>query len=220
MVATATREIPITTNQARAAIRQLPPLARGLPDLLGRITADLHSLDPKSLRTVVAEAGAVAPSDTLTFLACLTEAADRLGRTDLSEAARWLFAHPPPTGRRVIGHGDLHPFNLLVDGERWTLLDWSTALVTDPAYDLAFTTLMLSHPPLAAPRRYVRSSAWPGPPSLVGSSPPTERPVAMSPTLRRWTGTRACTPYEFSWSSMAGDGTRPGSTTPPTHGQP
>ncbi len=85
MVATATREIPITTNQARAAIRQLPPLARGLPDLLGRITADLHSLDPKSLRTVVAEAGAVAPSDTLTFLACLTEAADRLGRTDLSE---------------------------------------------------------------------------------------------------------------------------------------
>ena len=97
------------------------------------------------------EAGAVALSDTLTFLACLTEAADRLGRTDLSEAARWLFADPPPTGRRVIGHGDLHPFNLLVDGERWTLLDWSTALVTDPAYDLAFTTLMLSHPPLAVP---------------------------------------------------------------------
>jgi len=50
-----------------------------------------------------------------------------------------------------IAHGDLHPFNLLVDGELWTLLDWTTALVADPAYDLAFTTLMLRHPPLAAP---------------------------------------------------------------------
>jgi aminoglycoside phosphotransferase (APT) family kinase protein len=93
----------------------------------------------------------VAPSNAGAFLNWLIDATDRLGRTDLSEAARWLDAHPPLGGRLVIGHGDLHPFNLLVDGERWTLLDWSTALVADPAYDLAFTTLMLRHPPLVAP---------------------------------------------------------------------
>jgi aminoglycoside phosphotransferase (APT) family kinase protein len=51
----------------------------------------------------------------------------------------------------VICHGDLHPFNLLVDGKRWTIIDWSTAVVTDPHYDLGFTTLMLANPPLVGP---------------------------------------------------------------------
>ena len=57
----------------------------------------------------------------------------------------------PHTRRRVICHGDLHPFNLLVDGHRWTLIDWSTAVLADPHYDLAFTTLMLANPPLGGP---------------------------------------------------------------------
>jgi len=56
----------------------------------------------------------------------------------------------PPSPRRVIAHGDLHPFNVLADGKRWTLLDWTSALVADPAYDIAFTTLILRHPPLTA----------------------------------------------------------------------
>ncbi len=136
-----------------------PPLAgldgiaalRRLPALLGRVTAGLHILDPDPLRAALAEAGVAAPSDAPAFLAALTESAGRLGRTDLSAAARWLAGHLPVTGRAVIGHGDLHPFNLLVQGERWTLLDWTSALIADPAYDLAFTTLMLRHPPLAAP---------------------------------------------------------------------
>ena len=51
----------------------------------------------------------------------------------------------------VICHGDLHPFNLLVDHDRWTLIDWSTAVVTDRHYDLAFTTMMLANPPLGGP---------------------------------------------------------------------
>jgi len=49
-------------------------------------------------------------------------------------------------------HGDLHPFNLLVsDKDHWTLLDWTAAVIAEPAYDLAFTTLLLRYPPLAAP---------------------------------------------------------------------
>ncbi len=43
------------------------------------------------------------------------------------------------------------PVQLLVDRKRWTLLYLSTALVTDPAYGLASTTLMRSHPALMAP---------------------------------------------------------------------
>ena len=59
--------------------------------------------------------------------------------------------YPSTHNTRVICHGDLHPFNLLVDGDDWTLIDWSTAVVADPHYDLAFTTLMLANPPLGGP---------------------------------------------------------------------
>jgi aminoglycoside phosphotransferase (APT) family kinase protein len=133
-----------------AALRCLPVLAHQLPALLGRVTAGLHALDPAPLRAALAEADVAAPSDAPALVAALAESAGRLGRADLSAAARWLAGHPA-AGRAVIGHGDLHPFNLLIHGERWTLLDWTSALVADPAYDLAFTTLTLRHPPLAAP---------------------------------------------------------------------
>lgn len=40
---------------------------------------------------------------------------------------------------------------LLVDDDHWTLIDWSNAVIADPHYDLAFTTLMLANPPLGGP---------------------------------------------------------------------
>jgi aminoglycoside phosphotransferase (APT) family kinase protein len=75
--------------------------------------------------------------------------ADAIERRDLARTAEQLAA--ATHGMRVICHGDLHPFNLLVDGDEWTLIDWSTAVVADPHYDLAFTTLMLANPPLGGP---------------------------------------------------------------------
>ncbi len=107
------------------ALRRLPALARRLPDALGHVSAALHALDPAPLRTALADAGVTAPSDVPAFLAFLTESADQLGSADLRAAALWLAGHPPPASRHVIAHGDLHP--------------------------LAFTTLMLRHPPLTAP---------------------------------------------------------------------
>jgi aminoglycoside phosphotransferase (APT) family kinase protein len=133
------------------AIRRLPSLARRLPDLLGQVSAALHALDPAPVQASLASTGVDAPTDPGGFLALLSEAAGRLDRADLRAAARWLASNPPPPGQQVIVHGDLHPFNLLIEGNRWTLLDWTTALIADPAYDLAFTTLMLRNPPLAAP---------------------------------------------------------------------
>jgi aminoglycoside phosphotransferase (APT) family kinase protein len=77
--------------------------------------------------------------------------ADEFGRTDLAGAARWLAAHPPAPAPDVICHGDLHPFNLLADGDRITVLDWSTTLIAPPAHDVGFTSLLLSEPPLDVP---------------------------------------------------------------------
>ena len=71
----------------------------------------------------------------------------------------------PPSEREAICHGDLHPFNLLVDGERVTVIDWSLGLVADPAFDLAFTALTMSMAPIDIPRavrRPVRAAARQG----------------------------------------------------------
>ena len=51
----------------------------------------------------------------------------------------------------MVCHGDLHPFNVLADGEQLTLLDWTAAQIADPTYDLAFTALLVANPPLDAP---------------------------------------------------------------------
>jgi aminoglycoside phosphotransferase (APT) family kinase protein len=53
----------------------------------------------------------------------------------------------------VVCHGDLHPFNVLVDDERRvTVLDWSASLIASHYYDLAFTGLVLAEPPVSVPR--------------------------------------------------------------------
>ena len=85
------------------------------------------------------------------LLSVLARFAAESGRANLVRAARWLTDHPPAPGPDVICHGDLHPFNLLADGDRVTVLDWSTALLAPRAYDVAFTSLLLSEPPLRVP---------------------------------------------------------------------
>jgi hypothetical protein len=79
-------------------------------------------------------------------------AAKVLERNDLQCAIAQLAARRPPEGPTVVCHGDLHPFNLLVDGDRTTVIDWTAAVRAEPAYDVAFTSLLLANPPLPAPR--------------------------------------------------------------------
>jgi len=135
------------------AIAALPRLARRLPAALGEAMAALHRLDvaPVRARLSALDGGGVAfgiPD----HLARLRERATSLGREDLAAAAGWLEANPLPPEPEVVCHGDLHPFNLLVDDDgAVTVLDWSAALLAPSAYDVAFTSLLLSEPPLAVP---------------------------------------------------------------------
>jgi aminoglycoside phosphotransferase (APT) family kinase protein len=130
-----------------AAIRRL---LRQIPGLLAGSMARLHALDPDLVRGELARVPEV--SVTVADRICrLATFAAEFGRADLVQAARWLSDHPPPPAPDVICHGDLHPFNLLVDGDRVTVLDWSTALLAPRAYDLASTALLLSEPPLRVP---------------------------------------------------------------------
>lgn len=136
------------------AIAALPTLARRLPSALGESMAALHRLDAAPVRARLAALDGTGPAVKLgDYLARLHASAASLDRPDLVAAARWLEANPPPSEPAVICHGDLHPFNLLIDAEGTvTVLDWSASLLAPAAYDVAFTSLLLSEPPLTVPR--------------------------------------------------------------------
>jgi aminoglycoside phosphotransferase (APT) family kinase protein len=132
------------------SLTTVPRLLRQIPDLLATSMARLHALDPDLVRGELEQVRDV-PVTVPGLLAALAPFAAKFGRTDLVDAARWLADHPPGPAPDVICHGDLHPFNLLADGDRVTVLDWSTALLAPRAHDAGFTSLMLSEPALRVP---------------------------------------------------------------------
>src|SRR5258708_11923052 len=141
--------------------------------------AELHRLDPQPFLDAPRAQGAAI--DIPGMLDRLTATAAELDRADLTQAAAWLAGHRPAAAAPVVCHGDLHPFNLLVsDNDHWTLLDWTTAVIADPAHDLAFTTLLLRHPPLTAPgplQPVIQPAGRYAPPRLAARCQANGRPL-------------------------------------------
>jgi aminoglycoside phosphotransferase (APT) family kinase protein len=142
---------PLAGLAGAGAIASALRALRQIPGLLAAPMAQLHALDAQQVRGQLGLACGV-PVTIPGMLAGLQEAAARYPRADLVTAAQWLAGHPPPPAPEVICHGDLHPFNLLIDGAKVTVLDWSAALLAPRAYDVAFTSLILAEPPLVVPR--------------------------------------------------------------------
>lgn len=152
---------PLLANLSGAsALLRLPQIARGMPDRLATIAATLHAVDPTPVATALREldtdaggTGASGGGDEVAVrLARLGDQVRGFDLADLVELTEWLEHRRPVGGRRVVCHSDLHPFNVLSAPDGDTVVDWSGALVAPPAFDLAFTSLLLGHPPLAAPR--------------------------------------------------------------------
>jgi thiamine kinase-like enzyme len=63
----------------------------------------------------------------------------------VSDAVRRLLAEEAPLSERplVLSHNDVNPTNLVYDGENLMLLDWETASLNDPFYDLAAISVFL-----------------------------------------------------------------------------
>jgi aminoglycoside phosphotransferase (APT) family kinase protein len=125
-------------------------LLRQVPELLAGSMARLHALGPDLVRGELEQVRGV-PVTVAGVLSMRAESAAEFGRPDLVAAARWLTEHPPAPAPDVICHGDLHPFNVLADGDQVTVLDWSNAVLAPRAFDLAYTALVLSQPPLRVP---------------------------------------------------------------------
>jgi aminoglycoside phosphotransferase (APT) family kinase protein len=121
-----------------------------IPERLASAMARLHALELPAIRTELKVCEV--PVNVSQFLSQLQIGVEAYGRSDLVAAAGWLADHRPSSTDEVVCHGDLHPFNLLADGDNVTVLDWSAAVLGPRAYDVAFTSIMLSEPPLIVPR--------------------------------------------------------------------
>lgn len=131
------------------ALGSLPRLTTGLPDTLAHAAADLHRLDPAPIERALGRA----TNRTIGVDGLLDHYLQRsrdLAAAPLRRTLERLAAHRPEPDLRVVCHGDLHPFNVLADGTQTVVLDWTSGQVAHPAYDLAFTHLLLANPPLAA----------------------------------------------------------------------
>ena len=131
---------------------QLPTLLRHLPDQLAHVAADLHALDAEPLAGALDALGSSFATTTAGFVEDQADHARALGHPDLAAAADRLLRTEPASTVRVIAHGDLHPFNLLITADGPALVDWTVARVAHPGFTIGFTELMLANPPIPLPR--------------------------------------------------------------------
>jgi aminoglycoside phosphotransferase (APT) family kinase protein len=131
---------------------QIPNLIRHLPDQLADVTAALHRLDPEPLSDQLDQLTGDDTPGLAGFIQHQIDGARAFDRPDLVTAGQRILDTAPPTTIRTVCHGDLHPFNLLITQDGPVLVDWSVASVAHPAFDLAFTELMLANPPIPLPK--------------------------------------------------------------------
>ncbi|MFW6174914.1 MAG: phosphotransferase family protein [Chloroflexota bacterium] len=63
----------------------------------------------------------------------------------LQPVLRWFQTNRPSIGTVTLCHGDFHPGNILVDGDRVSgVLDWANTTLAEPEYDLAVTHVGLT----------------------------------------------------------------------------
>jgi aminoglycoside phosphotransferase (APT) family kinase protein len=140
-------------------------MSRVLVDLQLR----LHALDPEPLLHALEGEGVA--REVATFDGTLARLEQRIAGASLSglvPAMRWLREHRRrDDGRPLICHGDFHPQNILMLGNAVTgVLDWPNAIVAEPEFDVAATSVILRFIPiqlaaLPAPVRWLAAIGQP-----------------------------------------------------------
>jgi aminoglycoside phosphotransferase (APT) family kinase protein len=142
---------PLDGLDGLAAVRRAPRLLGSLPAEMATAVARLHQLDPEPVTAAVRAAAPSVAWHVDELLGHFEAGARAVDRAELKSAVAALADSRPRERTTVVCHGDFHPFNLLACRDRsTTVIDWTGALCAEPAFDLAFTVLLLSNPPLHA----------------------------------------------------------------------
>ncbi len=125
-----------------------------VPELLGKAHAELHRIDPTPLIAALEAQGfdeyAYGLNGRFDWFR------DRASRLPwLRGVMDWLIDHrPSESACLAVCHGDFHPLNILVDGEKITgVLDWPGFAIADPVFDVANSIVLMT-----IPARYVAQS--------------------------------------------------------------
>jgi aminoglycoside phosphotransferase (APT) family kinase protein len=113
---------------------------------LAEAQAPLHRIDGKQL-IASAQSHGIDPA-LLTLAGEVARIRSRMEKASLGgllPGVEWLQRNlRRPAEAEVICHGDFHPLNIMVQGERLVgVIDWPQAIVAEPAYDVASTLVLL-----------------------------------------------------------------------------
>ena len=136
------------------ALKAKPWRAVALARQLAALQLRLHALDTTSWPGSKDPAALV---DARLFLP--RRAVEVLGDADLAAALRRaeeLASECAGGGDRVVCHGDFHPLNVMVDGPRAAVIDWTDAGLGPREADVARTSLLFHMAALAAESRAER----------------------------------------------------------------
>lgn len=132
---------------------RLPTTLRRVAQQLSSATLALHGLDPRPIIESLEHAGIdIALLGVEARLAEISAAAQS-SSCGFEELLAWLHRHRPDLTPVVVTHGDIHPFNMLVDNDdSFNVLDWTNANLCRREYDIGFTAALLQCAPIAVPR--------------------------------------------------------------------
>jgi aminoglycoside phosphotransferase (APT) family kinase protein len=132
---------------------RLPATLRRVSQQLSSATLALHGLDPQPIIGALERAGIdIAQLGVAARLAEISAAAQS-SFSGFEELLAWLNRHTPRLTPSVVSHGDIHPFNMLVNADgSFNVLDWTNANVCRREYDIGFTAALLQCAPIAVPR--------------------------------------------------------------------
>jgi aminoglycoside phosphotransferase (APT) family kinase protein len=126
-----------------------PRRLRRLTPMLAALQARLHGLAPADL------IGTLPTIDEP--LRDLRARIDRARLDGFQAGVAWLGMHRPEPRALVVCHGDFHPRNVLMhDGVVTGVIDWSLALVADPAFEVGSTRVVLAFAPTGLPAPLAR----------------------------------------------------------------
>ena len=135
------------------SLLHVPQLLRQLPVQLADVAVRLHRVDPAPVAAALADGGFSPSGDGVEpRLAAITAAAGTQSR-GFDRLLEWFAENRPDQAALVVCHGDIHPFNLLVDrDERVTVLDWTNGDLMPREYDIGFSAGLLRCAPISVPK--------------------------------------------------------------------
>jgi len=147
------------------SLLSVPRLLRRLPVQLAEVAVQLHTLDPQPIGAALQRAGLGGRGDGAeSRLQAIASAAATSSR-GFDRLLTWFDERRPHDPPLVMCHGDLHPFNLMVDDDgHTTVLDWTNGELMPREFEVGFSAGFLRCAPIKVPgfaRPVVRRlTAW------------------------------------------------------------